>query len=208
VATDGTTDEVSALVYKTAGITRVSNELRDDSTPAIGDLVGKALSNQISRAIDAAYLAATTTKGPDGLLSTSYTAIDTGASLTNLDAFVDARYAAMENGSELTSWIVGTVVAKAISNLKDQTGSNRNLVEFVEDGLRIAGLPVLVSNQIDGATKFWGIPQSHVVLVVRKGTAVERFPAVYNDGTDVRAVARFGLAFLNEPGIVRGYDVV
>jgi hypothetical protein len=27
-ATDGTTDEVSGLVYKTAGITRVSNELR------------------------------------------------------------------------------------------------------------------------------------------------------------------------------------
>jgi hypothetical protein len=64
----------------------------------------------------------------------------------------------------------------------------------------VAGLPVLVSDQVDAATLFWGIPKSHVVLVMRKGTTVERFPAVHQDGTYVRAVARFGLAFLNEAG--------
>jgi hypothetical protein len=75
-----------------------------------------------------------------------------------------------------------------------------------EDGLVVAGLPVLVSDQVDAATLFWGIPKSHVVLVMRKGTTVERFPAVHQDGTYVRAVARFGLAFLNEAGVIRGYD--
>ncbi len=70
----------------------------------------------------------------------------------------------------------------------------------------MVGLPVLISNQVDANTLFWGIPKQHVVLVMRKGTAVKRFPAVYNDGTDIRAVSRFGLAFLNEPGLVRGYD--
>ncbi len=44
------------------------------------------------------------------------------------------------------------------------------------------------------------------MFVQRKGTTVERFPNVQQDGTWIRAVSRLGLAFLNEPGVVRGYD--
>jgi hypothetical protein len=65
---------------------------------------------------------------------------------------------------------------------------------------------VLVSDQVDAATFFWGVPSAHVVLVMRKGTTVERFPAVDQDGTYVRAISRLGLGFLNEAGVVRGYD--
>jgi hypothetical protein len=35
----------------------------------------------------------------------------------------------------------------------------------------------------------------------------QRFPAVQQDGTDIRAVSRIGVAFFNEAGVVRGYDV-
>lgn len=122
--------------------------------------------------------------------------------------FVQARFASVAAGSELTHWIVKPATAEALSKLKVQSGSNQSLLQFVEDWLVVAGLPVLISNQVDAATLFWGVPQKHVVLVMRKGTTVEQFPAVYNDGTDIRAISRFGLAFLNEPGIVRGYDVV
>ena len=48
----------------------------------------------------------------------------------------------------------------------------------MEGGIAVAALPVIVSDQVDPATKFWGIPQEHVVLVVRKGTKVEKFPNV------------------------------
>jgi hypothetical protein len=78
------------------------------------------------------------------------------------------------------------------------------LLQFVEDGIVVAGLPVLVSDQVDASTLFWGIPKAHVMFVQRKGTTVERLPAVDKDGTYVRAVSRFGLAFLNEAGVVRG----
>lgn len=53
---------------------------------------------------------------------------------------------------------------------------------------------------------FWGVP--HVTFVQRSSTTVERFPAVYNDGTDIRAISRLGLAFLNEAGVVRGWNSV
>jgi hypothetical protein len=45
------------------------------------------------------------------------------------------------------------------------------------------------------------------MFVQRKGTTVERFPAVDQDGTYIRAISRLGLAFLNPAGVVRGYDV-
>lgn len=122
---------------------------------------------------------------------------------SNLDPFVQARYAA---GSELSSWIVAPATAEALWKLKIATGSNQSLIQLVEDGITVAGLPVLVSDQVDTATKFWCIPKDHVVLVTRKGTSVESFDAVDRDGTWVRAVARFGIGFLNPAGVVRGYD--
>jgi len=55
------------------------------------------------------------------------------------DAFVSARYAAQAEGSTLTSWIVRPAVAEALSKLKVETGSNQTLLQFVEDGITVAG---------------------------------------------------------------------
>ena len=38
------------------------------------------------------------------------------------------------------------------------------------------------------------------MLVVRKGTKLERFPNVRQDGLWIRAVSRMGIGFTNEPG--------
>lgn len=204
--TDGSTEQVEVTPSKTAGLTLISNELRDDSDPSVADQIGKGLANQIARSIDAAYLAETTAKGPDGLLSIAYSPVDTGVALANLDPFITARFKAEAEGSILTSWIVSPATAEVLSKLKTAAGSNQHLIEFVADGLTVVGLPVLVSNQVDAATKFWGIPEDHVKFVQRTDTAVERFPAVSQDGTWIRATSRQGFAFLNEAGVVRGYD--
>ena len=45
-----------------------------------------------------------------------------------------------------------------------------------------------------------------MMFVQRKGTTVERFPAVDKDGTWIRAVSRIGLASLNPEGLVSGFD--
>ena len=55
---------------------------------------------------------------------------------------------------------------------------------------------------------FWGVPKAHVMFVQRSSTTVERFPAVYNDGTVIRAISGLGRAFLNEAGVVRGWNSV
>lgn len=205
--TDGATDEVEVIPTKTGGLTPISNELADDSEPAMVNLIQAGLANQVTRALDGAYLGNTTAKGPNGLLSVAYTGVETAASLTSLDPFIEARFAAKAQGSDLTSWIMSLDTAKAVSKLKVASGSNQNLVPFVEDGLVIEGLPVLVSDQVDADTKFWGIPKAHVVLVIRKGTRVEKFPNVQKDGIWLRAIARHGIGFLNPAGVVRGYKI-
>ena len=195
---------------QTAGITRASNELADDTDPAIADQIGAALANQIAEAVDTAWLANTTAKANSGLLSLAYSSVDTGAiaSVANLDPFIAARFRAQTVGAELTSWVTSPATAEALSKLKIQTGSNQTLLQFVDDGLVVAGLPVYVSPKVDALTLAWGIPKERVVTVLRKGTEVVRSKdsGFYNDAVDIRAIARVGFAFPQPAAVVRLWD--
>jgi len=209
-ATDGTTGEVVVTPSKTAGITRASNELADDTDPAIADQIGAALANQIAEAVDTAWLANTTAKANNGLLSLTYSAVDTGAiaSVASLDPFIDAQFAAEAVGAELTSWVMHPTVAKQLSKIKVQTGSQQTLLQRVEDGLVVSGLPVFVSPKVDALTLAWGIPKARVVTVIRKRTevATSKDSGFANDAVDIRAIARVGFAFLQPASVVRLYD--
>lgn len=204
--TDGTTGEVVVIPAKTAGLVLAGNETVEDSDPDIAAQIAAGLANQIAKAVDSAFLANTTAKGPNGLLSLAYTSVDTGAALTNLDSFVAGRYAAEANGAKLSHWIVSPATAEALSKLKTASGSNQPLLEFVEDGITVAGLPVLTSTFVDAATFAWGLDKTQQRFVLRSGTTVERFPAVSTDGTWVRAISRIGLGYLNPAGVVRLWD--
>lgn len=200
---DGDTDEVVVTPSKTAGLTLLSNELIDDSDPNIGDQTAGALANQIAKALDLAYFGNTTTKGPNGLLSLTTQVVDPGASVANLDPFVSARFAAEAHGANLTHWVMTPTTAETLSKLKVASGSNQSLLQFVEDGITVAGLPVLTSTHVDADTVAWGVDKTQQRYVLRKGTTVERFDSVTNDGQFVRAISRVGFGFLNPAGLVR-----
>ncbi|MBS1690765.1 MAG: phage major capsid protein [Actinobacteria bacterium] len=208
-ATDGATGGVPVVPSKVGGITRLSNELADDSSPEVAELAVRGLVNQIAHAVDTAFAGNTVTNGPSGLLSTAYTAVDTGASITNLDPFISAVYKAKAVGAKLTSWVMDPAVAETVQKLKRSTGSNENLIEFTANGdLAICGLPVYTLPAVDAATLFWGIPEDRVVTVLRKDAEVTRSKdsGFYNDALDVRAITRVGLGFLHPAAIIRGYD--
>lgn len=203
-AADGDTDEVVVTPSKTAGLTLLSNELADDSDPAIADQVAAALANQIAQAVDTAFFADTTAKANNGLLSLLTAAVvDPGAALSNLDPFVSARYAAEAHSAKVSAWLMAPSTAEALSKLKTASGSNQPLLQFVEDGITVAGLPVLTSTHVDADTVAWGIDKTQVQYVLRKGTTVERFDSITNDGLYLRAISRVGFGFLNPAGVVR-----
>ena len=203
------TEGVTVTPSKVGGITRLSNELADDSSPQVAELAVGGLVNQIAHAIDTAFVGNTATNAPSGLLSITPSTVDTGTGITNVDPFVQAIFKAKLVGAKLTHWLMNPAVAETVAKLKKATGSNEHLISFDARGeLSILGLPVLTHSGVDAATQFWGIPSDRVVTVLRKDAEVSRSQdsGFYNDALDVRAITRVGIGFLHEAAVVRGYD--
>ena len=206
--TDGSTGEVVCTPCKVGGITTVSNEAVEDTDPAIAEAIASGIANQIATSIDVAFLGdgSGAAKVPDGLLSTAYQTVDTGASVTNLDPFIAAIFKAKSVGANIDRWVMNPTVAETLSKLKKQSGSNEALLQLVADGLQVAGIPVLTDPNVDAVTVAWGIDSTRTKTVLRKGTEVKRFDVVRQDALDVRGIARVGFAFQHPQANVRLYD--
>jgi HK97 family phage major capsid protein len=205
---DGSTGEVVCTPGKVGGATEASNESLEDTDPAIADEIANAIANQIATGIDVAFLSdgSGNAKQPDGLLSTSYQTVDTGASITNLDPFIAAIFKAKSVGANIDRWIMNPTVAETLSKIKKQTGSNETLLQLVADGIQVAGIPVLTDPNVDASTFAWGIDSTRTKTVLRKGTEITRFPIPLKDGQLIRGIARAGFAFLHPAANVRLYD--
>ena len=208
--TDPTLDEVVVTPKKVAGRTQISNEAAADTNPAVAEQTGKTLARSIAKGVDTAFFANTTTNGPSGLLSLAgVNVVDTGAisALTTLDAFHEAKFAALADGAELTHFILAADVALALSKAKQGTALNTGLLDTVGDGITLAGVKVLVSADV-AAGNVWGVDSSQILAVQRAGTTVVKSTeaAFAEDAVQVRATARVGFGFANPAGIVRLHD--
>jgi HK97 family phage major capsid protein len=126
-----------------------------------------------------------------------------------LDAFHEAKAAALADGANLSVFILAPDVALALSKAKQGTASNVGLLDAtgVGDGVTLAGVPVLVSSDVP-AGNAWGLDGSQVLIVQRTGTKVVRSTdaAFDYDAVQVRATARVSFGFANPAGVVRLYD--
>lgn len=207
--TDPGTDELVITPKKVAGLTQISNEAAQDTNPAVANTVANALARSISKKVDAAYFGNTVTNGPSGLLSLAgVNVVDTGTiTLVTLDAFHEAKAAALADGATLTHFLLSPDVALALAKAKTGTDSNQGLLDNVGDGVTLAGVPVLVSNDI-AAGNAWGVDASQIYVVQRTGTTiVTSTDAAFDyDAVQVRATARISWGFANPAGVVRLYD--
>lgn len=206
--TDPTNTELVITPKKVAGLTQISNEAAQDTNPAIAEQVGHSLARAIAKKVDAAYFGNTVTNGPSGLLSLAgVNVIDTGAAISNLDFFHQAKADALADGATLTHFILSADVALALAKAKQGTDSNLGLLDNVGDGVTLAGVPVLVSADV-AAGNAWGVDASQIYVVQRTGTTVtSSADAAFDyDAVQVRATARVGFGFANPAGVVRLYD--
>lgn len=209
--TDPTTDELVVTPSAVKGLSQISNEAAADTTPAVADQIGKALARSLAKQIDTAFFGNTVANGPSGLLSlVGVNVVDTGTvALTSLDAFHDAKAAAMADGADLTVFLLAPDVALALSKAKTATGANTGLLDAngVGDGVTLAGVKVLVSPHIP-AGNAWGVDGSQLMVVQRTGTKVTKSSdaSFAYDAVQVRATARVGFGFANPAGVVRLFD--
>ena len=205
--------EDADVFHKLAGLTAVSNELLDDSAPAIADIVTGGLARSLALKLDTAFFGArgTDVKAPRGLgdIADVHT-IAAGAKLTSLDPFTDAVYAASKaGGATLSAFVAHPDDGLAIAKIKEKADSQRPLLQpdptrgdgvteagTVTPAATIAGVPFWTTPACTKGT-IWGIPRDSVVVAVRKDITLVKDSSVYftSDVTAVRALARVTTVF-------------
>ncbi|MBM7807658.1 HK97 family phage major capsid protein [Geodermatophilus bullaregiensis] len=203
---DAVLSEEDVHPSKVAGLTIVTRELAEDSSPEAAATVGAGLARDIARKVDAAFFGNLASPAPAGLGSLAVgagnvQAVDAGAAFASLDPFAEAQSLAEGVGALLTSFVANPVDALALTTLKVSTGSNQTLL----GGQRsINGVPLLTSPSVPAGT-IYGIPQDRAVVVVREDATVETDSSVFftSDRVAVKAVMRVGFGFNHLAALVK-----
>ncbi len=220
IATSATDfDEVIVTPSKVAGLSVISSELANDSSPSAHQIVGEGLARDIARKVDAAFFGNTTTNGPAGLLSLAgVQVVDTGATIANTDPFAEALSKAETQGAEVSAFVTHPDTLLTLAKVKKMTGSNEPLLGFDATGAAadptnarnprtVLGVPIIPSPAVTAGT-VWAIPRDRVLVVVREDTTLEVDRSAYfsSDSVGVRAIMRVGFAYPHEAAVVRLYD--
>ncbi|MBA2558802.1 MAG: phage major capsid protein [Propionibacteriales bacterium] len=205
---DPTLQELVVAPPKVAGLTIISRELADDSSPAAAQVVGDGLARDIARRIDQAAFAGLAAPAPAGLstLSGVQTYVNAGA-FGNLDFAAEAISKAETVGATITAFVAGPATALALAKVKQSTGSNQPVLGMDATSAtsrQILGVPLFVSQYV-AANTLWAIDSSRVWLVVREDATVEVDRSVFftSDRVAVKAVMRAGFGFVHPQSVVK-----
>jgi HK97 family phage major capsid protein len=208
---DPTISELTVTPNKCAGLTIISSELANDTSPAAAETVGEGLARDIARRVDEAFFGDLSSPAPAGLESLTAgnapTPVDASAGFDGTDAFAEAISLAETEGALLTSWVTSPAVALQLAKLREATGSNRPLLApdpTVPTRRQILGLPVYTSPYVADST-IWGIPQDRTYVVVRQDAEVTADASVFftSDRVAVRAIMRVGFGFPHPLALVK-----
>lgn len=208
--TDSDVDEVTVTPKKLAGLSVITKELADDSTPDAQKAVGDGLVRDLTRKLDQALFSSTPiTNGPAVTLGqlSGISTISAGSSFSSIDPFSDAQFAAADAHATIDTWVTSPTTAAALAKLKKATGSLEPLLgnDVTVPGRRtILGSPILASPAAPNNV-VWGIPRSYAYLVIRTGSEVETDKSVFftSDRIAVRAKVRAAFGFPHPAAIVK-----
>lgn len=190
-------DEDADTFHKLAGLTVVSRELADDTNPSATEQIGLGLSRDLARRLDSAFFGtrAENTKAPRGLGDIKdVNAISAGSTFSSLDPFTDAIYAAESVGATLAGFVANPTDALAVAKIKDQAGSQRNLLSAdpTQPGRRlVSGVPIYSSPAVAAGT-IWGLPSERIVIPMRTDPRLDVDESVFftSDRVAIRATLR------------------
>lgn len=210
-----TFDEVYSPFYKLAGLSVVSRELVEDSSPEAANIIGLGLARDIAAKLDAAFFGSNHDGGnpgaplpnvPKGLEDlASVNDVEAGATWENLDPFTEAIYAAQGTGATLQHFVANPADALALAQLKEATGSNRDLLQpdpTQPTRRTLGGVPLLVSPSVTEGT-IWGIPSDRALIAIREDVtlAIDRSVYFTSDRVAIRATLRATMLFPHEQAI-------
>lgn len=205
---DITLDEEVVTPPKVAGLTIISRELADDSTPAAAQVVGQGLARDIARRVDEAFFSEAEAPAPAGLeVLTGVAPVSAPATLTDLDPFAEAISAAEQVGAVLTSFVVNPTEGLELAQLKSGTETVVPLLgsdPTQPTARQILGLPLFTCPFVTAGT-MWGIPKARVFVVRRSEVRIERSVDAYfsSDRIAIRGTMRVGFGFPHPAAVVK-----
>ncbi len=210
-ASDADFDELIVRPQKVGGLSIISRELAEDSSPSAQAIVGEGLAQSIATKVDNAFFGDSVVNGPSGLLSlTGVQTVDTGGAITNTDPFAEALSLAETVGAQITAFIAHPTTVLQMSRVKKQAGSNEPLLGYDASQptqRQVLGVP-LGSHPGVGVGDIWAIPSAKVFAVLRDDVRLEVDRSRYfeSDRVGIKATLRIGFAFPHPAAIVRLYD--
>ncbi len=200
--------ELTVRPAKLAGLTIISRELAEDSSPAAAKIVGDGLARDIARKLDDAVLGTVASPAPAGLGTLSGMQSVTGAGVfNNLDAFAEALSLAETVGATVTAFVTGPATALALGKVKNATGSNQPLLGMDATSAtsrQILGVPLYVSSAV-AANTVYAVDSSRSFLVMREGVQVAVSTDAYfsSDRIGVKATMRVAPGFAHPASVVK-----
>jgi len=205
---DADLDEVLVNPAKLAGLTIISRELAEDTSPEASATVGQGLARDIARKLDVAFFGSNGvgTIQPDGLEDLVGFSAVTGA-FTNTDPFSEAVSVAEGVGASIGAFVTDPATALLLAKVKRATGSNEPLLgtdASVATRRTVLGLPLLVSSAVAAGT-VWGLPKDRVFVVIRNDARVDvdRSAFFTSDRVAVRATMRVGFGFPHPAALIK-----
>ncbi|MYW05764.1 phage major capsid protein [Streptomyces sp. SID3343] len=201
-------DEIIVTPAKFAGLTVISREMAEDSSPSAGDQIGRSIARQIANSVDKALLNVLAAPNPSGLASLAgISKVAAPVTYKDLDPLEEALSLSEAAGGNITAWVMDAATALEIAKLKDQANSNRGLLnsDMTAEGRRqILGRPVFVS-PYSPADVVYGVSRSELLTIIRNGTKLDVDKSVYftSDRVAVKGTMRIGFAFPIEAAHVR-----
>lgn len=197
---DPVLSELPVTPAKVAGLTIISRELAQDSSPDAEQIVADGLARSIVRQVNAAWLGDLAAPAPKGLASLATSAVITApGGLVNLDPFAAAVSNAENAGGTITGWVLNPTDALTVATLKTADGSNQTLTQTPRE---IQDRPVFVNANVPQGTA-WGVDSTTAMTVLREDLelAISGDAFFTSDRIAIRSTARIGFGFPH-PGVI------
>lgn len=205
---DATFNEVTATPSKLAGLSIITRELADDTSPAAAEAVGEGLARDIARKVDAAFYSTVAAPAPAGLttLSGIQTVINANV-FTNADAFAEAQSLIETQGGICSAFVAAPATVLTLAKVKEATGSNKALLQpdpTQPTRRMIGGVPLIACPSV-AANTVWAYDGTRIILFLRDGTRIEADRSVFftSDRVAVKATLRIGFGFAHPATVVK-----
>lgn len=192
--------EVEVTPSKVGGLSVITRELANDSSPAAQEIVGTGLARDIARQVDQAFTGNLDAPAPGGLESVADVHQVTGA-LDNLDALAEAVAALEGSGYAASGFLTDPATGLKLAQLKTGDGSN---VPMLGDARQVMQRPVRVSPHVSPGV-VWAVDSSMVHCVLREDVelAVSEDAYFSSDRIGVRALMRIGFAWPDPSAVAK-----